>query len=356
MRSRGAIFCAFGAAAFAALGAAAESGDTDPALALASKRAEAAVPDVRLIATSIPDARDNAPAALVLVPEGWKIEGQVTWNPSVTTLPEIRISVRDENDGREILLLPRREFVWRFADDPQSPRPLSSAGLEQKPPLGDAVVFLERELVPALHSSSPRIEILEREPLPQIARAAAAGGASTKDHRDVSAARVRTTTNENGASRDEDVYCVLVQSRTPAAGEELIRWGPELVYVLRAKPGELARASGLLETIAASFRIDPAWWNRNAAPAIADRQRRERGLEDATSLRERVSAALAAHYGRTEVYFDPRTEREVRLPSGYQHAWANARGDYLLSSDSARDPRTEDSAGGWGELHAVSAR
>jgi hypothetical protein len=228
--------------------------------------------------------------------------------------------------------------------------------LEQKPPFGDAVVFLERELVPALHSSSAGVEIVEREPLPQIARAAAARGASTKDHRDVSAARVRTTTNENGASRDEDVYCVLVQSRSPAAGDELIRWGPELVYVLRSKPGELARASGLLETIAASFRIDPAWWNRTAAPAIADRQKREHEFEDAKSLRERVSAALAARYGRTEVYFDPRTEREVHLPRGYRHAWANVRGDYLLISESLRDPRKEDSAGEWAELHAVSAR
>jgi len=228
--------------------------------------------------------------------------------------------------------------------------------LEQKPPFGDAVVFLEHEVVPALRSGDARVEIVQREPLPQVARAVAAGGWSTKDSRDVSAARVRATTSENGETMDADVYCVLVQLRTPAAGEELIRWGPELSYVLRAKPGDLEPASGLLEAIVASFRIDAAWWNRQGGAAIAGDRAREREFEDAKSLRERVSAALAAHYGRTEIYFDSRTEREVHLPRGYRHAWANARGDYLLSSDSSRDPRTEDSAGDWAELYAVSAR
>jgi hypothetical protein len=126
--------------------------------------------------------------------------------------------------------------------------------------------------------------------------------------------------------------------------------------MLRARPGELDRASGLLEAIVASFRIDADWWRRQGGAAIVGDRGREGEFQDATSLRQRVSAALAAHYGRTEIYFDSRTEREVHLPRGYRRAWANARGDYLLNSDSSRDPRTEDPGGEWAELFAVSAR
>jgi hypothetical protein len=353
------MLCGFGVVMCVALGAFAEAekaAETSAKPRGDSKRELAPPADIRLVAASVSDTRGNGPAAHLLVPEGWKVDAQVAWDPGTTALPTARVSIRDEKDGRAILLLPRREFVWRYADDPRSPRPLSNARLEQKPPFGDAIVYLEHEVISALHPNGARAEIQQREPLPQVARAVAAGGWSTKDSRDVSAARVRTSTTENGETLDSDVYCVLVQSRTPAAGEELVRWGPELAYMLRARRGELERASGLMEAIVASFRIDPEWWNRQGGPAIAGDRAREREFEDAASLRQRVSTALAAHYGRTEIYFDSRTEREVHLPRGYRQAWANARGDYLLSSNPSRDPRTEDPGGEWAELFAVSAR
>jgi hypothetical protein len=346
-----------------------------------STPAPSAADDVKLLATSLSDAGLGGPAVHLLVPDGWVVEGGLSWRPETAMLVDVHLRIRDAARTRELQLLPKREYVWRFADDPAAPRPLASATHDQKPPFGDAVVYVERELVPTLHAPTAEIELVSREPLPALARVIAAASPGGAGHPDVSAARVRLKAREAERVWEEDVYCVLVQNRAPAGGEELVRWGTERVYVLRAGPGDLDDASALLETIASSYRIDPAWAARyralrSALDARPGRGRigkseldahletarsievdpRDAAAHEAEALRARVNSVLAAHYGRTESFFDPRNEREVLLPRGFARAWANARGDYLMSGDAASDPRTADPAAQWAELHAVSAR
>ncbi len=348
-------------------------------IALAS--APRALADVKLVATAIDDPVLGGPAVHLLVPEGWVVQGGVVWRHDGSIAVDVDLRVGHADGSRQIHVLPKREFIWRFADDPANPRPLAGIALEQKPPFGDAVVFVERELVPALYPETTTVELLGREPLPQVARVVASGATAGAGHPDVSAARVRLRASAAPDTWDEDIYCVLVQTRAPAAGEELVRWGTERVYVLRAKPGELDKASALLETIASSYRVDPSWAARYRAlttaldsgpgrgrigkrelePYLVAAQSapvdpRDAVARDAEAMRVRVNSVLATHYARTETFFDPRNEREVLLPRGFARAWANARGDYLMSVDPASDPRASDPEAQWAELHAVSAR
>ena len=324
--------------------------------------------------------RGSALAAVhVIVPEGWSVDGGVDWRPQSSTPAEVRLSVHDAA-GRAFQLLPQRAFAWRFADDPASPRPLPPGGPQQLPPFGDAVVFIERIVVPELHGGASAIEVLAREPLPAVARVVAASGADAA-RRDVSAARVRVRTSERGEIWDEDIYCVLVQTRAPAAGEEMIQWGPERLYLLRAHEGQLDAENAVLQSIASSYRLDATWTARYRVlldalehrvawtsvgdgelgaflerARIAEVDGRGADAAEAEALRTRVNAVLAAHFGKTETFFDPRNEREVLLPRGYARAWASARGDYLVTVDPDLDLRAADADGDWAELHAVSAR
>ena len=336
-------------------------------------------PSVKFVTSAVEDEGLGAPAVHVLAPERWRVEGAVTWRAQSAAPAEVRLKVYSPDDGRAFELLPRRAFAWRVADDPASPRPLAS-DVHQMPPIGDSVVFIERVVVPELHPAATSVQVISREPLPAVARAVA-GAAGEARHRDVSAARVRVRASENGASWDEDIYCVLVQTRAPAGGEEIVYWGPERLYVLRARQDQLERAGAVLESVASSFRLDATWSARYAAllRMLEERDARTRlgeaelasllaqarrveadgrsfSARDAEERRARINSVLSAHFGRTETLFDPRNEREVLLPRGYAHAWASERGDYLVTSTPDLDPRSKDAGGRWAELHAVSAR
>jgi hypothetical protein len=151
--------------------------------------------------------------------------------------------------------------------------------------------------------------------------------------------------------------------------------------VLRAPEGRLDEHYGLLQSVASSLRFDDAWLGRYALlrSDVSDRPGRSRisdrefelflqSARDAHTsarstdaveqerLRGRVNAVIAAEFGQTETFFDPRSEREVALPRGFARAWASSHGDYLVSRDADDDPRAEDPADEWAELHAVSAR
>jgi len=112
---------------------------------------------------------------------------------------------------------------------------------------------------------------------------------------------------------------------------------------IRDRPGRSRISDREFELFLASARDSHA----NARSAVAAEQER---------LRARVNTALAAEFGNTETFFDPRSEREVSLPRGFTRAWASSNGEYLVSRDPDYDPRGEAPAEGWAELHAVSAR
>ena len=158
-------------------------------------------------------------------------------------------------------------------------------------------------------------------------------------------------------------------------------WGPERLYSFRAPEGRLDEHYGVLQSISASMRFDDGWTGRYSMlrADIRDRPGRSRisdrefalFLQSARDshanahsavaaaqerLRARVNTVLAAEFGETETFFDPRSEREVSLPRGFARAWASSRGDYLVIRDSSYDPSVDAPAEGWAELHAVSAR
>lgn len=335
---------------------------------------------LRLSPATVRDDGLGGAALHVLLPHGWTLKGGIVWRPDSASPADTDVRVESEDGSLSVRALPKHSYVWRSrgTDDKMHPF-IGPRGYDPQPPVGDAVVFVERVVLPEQHRRGT-YEVLERRPLPSIARVVASG---TESHgpADVSAARVRVRVRTEGGVFDEDVYCVLVQSRSTETGEELVYWGAERLYALRAPLGQLDQNQGLLQSVASSLRFDDAWLGRysmlrqdigdrpgrsrisdrefelflasakdshaNARSAVAERQER---------LRSRVNAVLAAELGATETFFDSRTEREVSLPRGYPRAWASANGEYLVTIDPSYDPRTAAPAEGWVELHAVSAR
>jgi hypothetical protein len=137
-------------------------------------------------------------------------------------------------------------------------------------------------------------------------------------------------------------------------------------FAARAPKGELERHERLFEVIYRSFRLDPRWdaarlqfWqtidqierkgiqdrlrimenSRREIGAIIDRtyEHRQAGLDRQF---ERQSQALRG----VEIFVDPATDSRIELSTGYERAWTNGLGDYLLSNSPDFDPGREPGA------------
>ncbi|HET9064123.1 MAG TPA: tetratricopeptide repeat protein [Candidatus Binatia bacterium] len=356
------------------------TGDVSSTADAAASRRSATEERLRLSPVSVRDDGLGGTALHLLLPRGWTVNGGIVWRADSASPADLDLRVESADASLGYRALPRRAYVWRSRGGDDKTRPfIGPRGYDSEPPVGDAVVYVERKVLPDHHRPGS-YHVLDRRPLPSLARVIA-NGVEDRGSTDVSAARVRVRVLADGRKFDEDVYCVLVQTRTPAGGEELVFWGPERLYSFRAPEGRLDEHYGILQSIAASMRFDDGWTGRYSMlrADIRDRPGRSRisdrefalFLQSARDshanahsavavaqeqLRARVNSVLAAELGETETFFDPRSEREVSLPRGFARAWASSRGDYLGVRDSAYDPRVDAPAEGWAELHAVSAR
>jgi hypothetical protein len=343
----------------------------------------ARAPDVASIRFSPAMVKDDGlggTAFHLLLPQGWTMKSGIAWRPDSASPADLELSATSRDANLTFRVLRRASYAWRSRGEEDSARPfVGPRGYEMQPPVGDAVVFIERVVLPEQYHGGA-YQVLDRRPLPAVARVVANASAN-RNRVDVSAARVRIRIRTDSAAFDEDVYCVLVQSRTTSNGEEIVVWGAERLYAFRAPEGRLDEHQGILESVASSLRFDDAWLGRYGMlrQDLRDRPGRarigEREFElflasakgshanarssealEQERLRARVNAVLAAELGATENFFDPRSEREVSLPRGFARAWASSNGEYLVVGDGAYDPRESAPAEGWAELHAVSAR
>jgi len=349
-----------------------------PDAAPATTESPPSVSRIRLSHATVKDDGLGGTAVHLLVPQGWRMGGSVAWRPDSASPATLELSVTSEDASFGFRVLRKESYVWRSRGEESATRPLiAPRGYELQPPVGDAVVFVERIVLPEQHHRRT-YEVLERRPLPGVARAVA-NAAGNHSKVDVSAARVRVRVRAGDTTFDEDVYCVLLQSRKTSNGEELVFWGPERLYAFQAPEGRLDERQGVLQSVASSLRFDDAWLGRYSMlrQDIRDRPGHarigEREFElflasaknsnarspdsvDQERLRARINAVLSVELGATENFFDSRSEREVTLPRGFARAWASSGGEYLVSSDPAYDPRQAAPAEGWAELYAVSTR
>lgn len=339
-----------------------------------------ALATLRLTRATVKDDGLGGTALHLLIPRGWTSRGGIVWRPDSASPAHLDLRVESDDSKLGYRVYPQRSYVWRARGGDANSGPfIAPRGYEPEPPVGDAVVFIEKVVLPE-HLRPGSYRVLERRAMPTLARVIASA-MSNRGSSDVSAARVRVRVDAEQHTFDEDVYCVLVQTRKVERGEELVFWGPERVYSFRAPPGQLEAHYGILQSVASSVRFDGGWTGRYSMlrADISRRPGRSRVTErefslflqsardshanarsntavEQEQLRLRVNAVLAAELRSTEAFFDPRSEGEVALPTGFARAWGNARGDFLLSADSVYDPRDTAPTEGWAELHAVSAR
>jgi hypothetical protein len=306
----------------------------------------------------------------LLIPADWEFEGGVQWLMNNPGMPAV-ITCRAYNpSGPEAFeVFPNIPCYWTNSPMAMVPPGSLYYGNEVRPP-GPALQVLEQLVVPRYRGGQPQLRIVEREPLPELAQQmqSVAPGAPT-GITSAEGARMRLRYSDGGRDVEEDLFGVVEVARTGMpmmmGMMEHIFWMADYLFSFRAQAGQLDGLRDQFNAILRSFRLNPQWYARYLQVSqfmIQNQIQQIRQVGQLSRIISRTSDQISdmvmdSYYQRQETmdriaeqfsqairgvdeYHDPFDGRRVELPGGYDHAWSNPLGEYIVTNDANFDPNT----------------
>ncbi|HWA16845.1 MAG TPA: hypothetical protein VG817_10455 [Gemmatimonadales bacterium] len=322
--------------------------------------------------------------ARILIPSDWKAEGGANWVSGMTRCPANIIQVNwravspDGLTGFEIF----PTYAWSWSDDPLLQQSIQSnaannMGCDARPPMraGD---FLTAMVIPARRRGA---RVLRTEPLPSVTQAEQEtlsknyaqmiqGGYMRSVHAD--AARVRLEYSVNGQPVEEWLSAntsVLAAPMASSAGlmngnmnqsANSFQNSAYNIIAVHAPKGALDGNAKLYAMMVASIRPNPQYqaavgaWLRNMGriqqQGAMDRHKIwqdaqayiANSIQQTYAENQRVQNKQAEQFGQlmrgVETYIDPRSNERVELTAGWNSAWSNGKGEYILVDSPNIDP------------------
>ena len=303
---------------------------------------------------------NNIEAVSFLAPAGWKIEGGIQWFHDYSILANLLMRVSDPQSGAAIEFLPVQNFT--YIEQPVMPmqRGQNYMGCIVWEPVSDVPTFVQTFYVAQALPHLRGARVAGRQRLDKVAGEVSrqSGGQSQ-----VIAERVRYQFNDNGRSWEEDVYVTLVFTRWQLG----TMWTVHSAYSLRAPQGRLDAMTPVMSTSVNTMRLSLDWFagymhvrdlfNRRMTQGIADaaalsrqisanaeytRQLYADAYEQRQASQDRIAESFGEYIRGVDTYKNPYEDRPVQLPAGYNDAWVNARGEYLLSNEAGYNPNVGD--------------
>ena len=303
---------------------------------------------------------NNIEAISFLVPQGWRTSGGIKWFPDYSILAVALVKVSDPATGAEIEYLPTQNFTW-----------LTNAVVPMRPGtnyLGNIVcqpITGFPQLVQGLYAeqAAPQLRGMRpasQEDLPKIAQLVSAnyGGQSQ-----VKAQRLRYQYQRNGQPWTEELYLTAVY--TNWQGGTL--WSVTSAYSFRAPSAQFSRVQPMMAASVGSLRMSQDWYSGYMYVQKLFNDRMNQSIKNAKALsdtitrnseeirqmfadsykqhnesQDRISQNWSEYIRGVNTYDNPFESRPVELPSGYDNAWVNARGEYMLTNQAGYDPNVGD--------------
>jgi hypothetical protein len=306
----------------------------------------------------------------VLIPSDWKFEGGIRWtldNPGMPAVASFRIY--NPNGPEELEGFPNQAFFW--TDNPTQLRlfPVGSRyfGSEVRPIVGP-VAALKRIILLRFRGNVQDLRIVREEELPDLAKSL---GAATQSLPGLSTsadgAKLRVQYQRGGKWMEEELYGLVESMSFPIRSMfgqfTNTNWYVDYLFSFKAEKGTLDAHSKLFQTMATSFRVDPRWFNKYNQVVQYLIQRQIRHIHNLGELSRIISQThneisdmmMQSYNQRQEVYdhvaenfsqyvrgvdqyYNPVEQKPVELPSGYQQAWTNSLGEYILSDQEDFNP------------------
>ena len=305
-----------------------------------------------------------------LIPDTWKFEGGIQWildNPAMPAVSSFK--VYNPAGKEQFEAFPNHCYFWTTNQQQLSLSPPGSRyfGSIVMQPLS-AQEALQYIILPEFRSNYPGMTVILNENLPELPEALGAGNQGQGFVSSAATgAKLRISYTQEGIPMEEEFYAVVesitfpIQSMYGTFYNTI--WYIDYTFSCKAEKGKLEKNTKIFQTITSSFIINPAWYAKytNVIEYMAQQQIRQinsigefsrmlsrmsdqmstqnlQQYEARGDMYDRVSQKFSDNMLGIDRYYDPFEGREVELPSGYNYAWSNNHGEYIVSDNANFNP------------------
>jgi len=307
-----------------------------------------------------------------LMPSDWKFEGGIRWNPEQVAMPATNaFRVYNPAGQEEFEGFPNQCYFWTtntwlFATNPPGSKYFGS--IVASPVNATTAV---QDIIQRTRSQYAGLTIVSKNDLPELVDALGIKNQSQGFiHTEATGAKIRFSYLKNGIPMEEEIYGVVEQVKFPVqstAGTNYnIFWYIDYVFSFKGRAGQLEEHTKVFQAITSSFRVNQRWQAKyenvieylaqqqihhiqsmgefsRTLSRMSDQMRSEnlQQFEQRNNVYDKVAEEHSDNMLGIERYYDPFEEREVQLPSGYNHAWCNNLGEYIVTDNPNYNPNTE---------------
>lgn len=304
-----------------------------------------------------------------LMPSDWQFEGGITWNPGQVAMPASNaFRIYNPAGLEEFEGFSNRCYFWSTNSGLLAINPPGSkyfGSIVARPV--DAAAAL-REIIRSSRGQYPDLSIVTVSDVPELVEALGIGGQQLGPvTTEATAAKIRFIYTKSGIPMEEELYGVVEQVKFAVQSmfgtQYNIWWYINYVFSFKGKTGQLEEQTKTFQAIASSFQINRQWQAKynNVVEYLARQQvQRIRSIgefsrtlsqmsdqmrsdqlqqfEQRSSVYDKVAQQHSDNMLGIERYYDPFEEREVELPSGYNNAWCNNLGEYIMTDNPNFNP------------------
>ncbi|NVO18907.1 MAG: hypothetical protein HXX13_04355 [Bacteroidetes bacterium] len=303
-----------------------------------------------------------------LMPSEWKFDGGMNWildNPAMPSVTSFRVF--NPKGKEEFEVFPNHCYFWTNNPQLLGMFPVGSKyfGSSVLQPIS-ARDALKQVILSEERSQVQGLSITKDEDLPELATAVGAGKQSIGGPKPTGA-KLRIIYQKNGIPMEEEFYgvteCITFPVQSMFGTYYNTIWYIDYIFSFKAERGNLERNSKIFQTITASFKLNPKWYAKysHVIEYMAQQQIRQihsvgefsrmlsqmsdqmsneqlQQFESRGEVYDKVSEKFSDNMLGIDRYFDPHESRQVELPSGYNHAWSNNNGEYIMTDNPNFNP------------------
>ena len=307
-----------------------------------------------------------------LMPSDWKFEGSIKWNPEQVAMPASNaFRVFNPAGQEEFEGFSNMCFFWStnlglLATNPPGSKYFGS--IVAKPV--NALTALQ-EIIQINRGQFSGLTIVSKSDSPELVKALGISNQSQGPiMTEATGAKIRFSYVKNSIPMEEEIYGVVEQvkfaTQSMSGIQYNIWWYIDYVFSFKGKAGQLEKQTKIFQTITSSFRINQQWQAKynnvieylaqqqihhiqsigefsRTLSQMSDQMRSDQlqQYEQRSSVYDKVAQQHSDNMLGTERYYDPFEEREIPLPSGYNHAWCNNLGEYIMTDNPNYNPNVE---------------
>ena len=303
----------------------------------------------------------------MLVPAEWKYRGGIQWNFNSPTMPAVAsLKVTSPSGTEELELFANSVFFWAERGAPRQTHPIGSMyfGREVLPTM-DAAAYVQKVLIPRTRRSVYNLRVIKVTPTPSLVRMykarcipfASADGVKVKIEYQMGGSRLI----------EEEIYTLVYYWNIPVkvwgATSYFTYWGTDFQFSFKVPKGKMGVHAKIFKTMVKSFKPNLKWYNRYQQLVTMLIQRQVKSIrsigelgryiantgsqirdgnlkswEGRQAIKDRLVKDFCHNIRGVDEYHDPVKGGPVELPAGYNNAWVNNLGEYIVSDSPSYNP------------------